>query len=131
MYLYFLSMAICCLVAVLLYVLGVIVIRTHPLLFPGTVLGIVVILLGFKAADTWSGWDNDTSEDTNVRQNRSNAYPITFYTEAALVTLTVVFLLVFTMIRNRPTIAEGSVLAFALFVAGVCTFIGRLSSHLE
>ncbi len=110
-YRYCVASAISFLGAFLLYDLGDIGIATDRLLFPC--------------------WDNDTSEDTNVRRNRSNAYPITFYTEAALVTSTVVFLLVFTMIRNRPTIAEGSVLAFALFVAGVCTFIGRLSSRLE
>ena len=130
-YRYCVASAISFLGAFLLYDLGDIGIATDRLLFPCVVLWIVGILLGFKAADTWSGWDNDTSEDTNVRRNRSNAYPITFYTEAALVTSTVVFLLVFTMIRNQPTIAEGSVLAFALFVAGVCTFIGRLSSRLE
>jgi drug/metabolite transporter (DMT)-like permease len=118
--------------AFLLYDLGDVGIATNRLLFPCVVLWMVGVLLGFKAADTWSGWDDDTSEDTNVRQPRSNAYPITFYTVAVLMALTVVFLLVFTIIRNKPTtIAEGSVLAFALFVAGVCTFIGDLSSHLE
>jgi hypothetical protein len=115
--------------AFLLYDLGDIGVATNRLLFPCVFLWMVGVLLGFKAADTWSGWDDDTSEDTHVR--RSNAYPITFYTVAALMALTVLFLLIFTIIRNKPTVAESSVLAFALFVAGVCTFIGGLSSRLE
>lgn len=115
--------------AFLLYDLGDIGVATNRLLFPCVFLWMVGVLLGFKAADTWSGWDDDTSEDTHVR--RSNAYPITFYTVAVLMALTVLFLLIFTIIRNKPTVAESSVLAFALFVAGVCTFIGGLSSRLE
>jgi hypothetical protein len=117
--------------AFLLYDLGDIGIATNRLLFPCVFLWMVGVLLGFKAADVWSGWDDDTSEDTNVRPSRSNVYPITFYTQATLMALTVIFLLVFTIIRNKPTVAESSVLAFALFVAGVCTFIGGLSSRLE
>ncbi len=116
--------------AFLLYDLGDIGIATNRLLFPCVFLWMSGVLLGFKAADVWSGWDDDTSEDKSVR--RSNAYPITFYTVAVLMALTVVFLLASTFIRNKPTtIAEGSVLAFALFIAAVCTFIGDLSSRLE
>ncbi len=116
--------------AFLLYDLGDIGIATNNLLFPCVFLWMCGVLLSFKAADVWSGWDDDTSEDKHV--GRSNAYPITFYTVAVLMALTVVFLLAFTFIKNKPTtIAEGSVLAFALFVAGICTLIGDLSSRLE
>src|SRR5947209_13105218 len=123
--------AACFFGAFLLYDLQDIGIASDRLIFPCFVLMMVGVLFAFKALDTWSSWDKDTSEDTNVGQNGSNVYPITFYTEAALLTLTVVFLLVFIIIRNRPTIAEGTVLAIALFVAGACTGIGHLSSSLE
>src|SRR2546423_13393888 len=114
-YRYCVASAISFLGAFLLYDLGDIGIATDRLLFPCVVLWIVGILLGFKAADTWSGWVNDTRESKHVRRNSSNGYSITFYTDACLVTSTVVFLVVFTMIRNQSTIAAGSVLAFALF----------------
>jgi hypothetical protein len=129
-YRYCVLSAICFLGAFLLYDLGDIGIATNHLLFPCVFLWMSGALLGFKAADVWCGWDDDTSEDKQRMQ--SNAYPVTFYTVAVLTALTVVVLLVSTFIRNRPaTIAEGSVLAFALFAAGVWTFIGDLSSHLE
>ena len=106
-------------------------IATELLIFPCAVLWIGGILLGFKALDTWSGWYEDTSEDTNVSSNRSNLYPITFYLEATLGILIVVFLLVFTIIRNRPTIAESTVLFVALVLAGACTGMGLISRRLE
>jgi hypothetical protein len=37
--------------------------------------------------------------------------------------------LIFTIIRNQPTISEGTVLAVALSVAGACIFMGHLSSR--
>ena len=119
------------LAAFLLYGLEVGGIATELLIFPCAVLWIGGILLGFKALDTWSGWYEDTSEDTNVGSNRSNLYPITFYIEAAVGILTVAFLIVFTISRNRPTLSEDTVLFFALGVAGACTGMGHLSSNLE
>jgi len=89
------------------------------------------ILLGFKALEIWSGWLEDASEDSNMGLNASNLYPITFYLEATLGILIVVFLLVFTIIRNRPTIAESTVLFVALVLAGACTGMGLISRRLE
>ena len=118
-------------VAFLLYDLGDVGVATELLIFPCTVLWLIGLIMGFTALDTWSGWYKDTSEDKNIDQNKSNAYPITFYTEASLVTTTVVFLFIFTIIRNQPTISEGTVLAVALSVAGACISMGHLSSRLE
>ena len=117
------------LAAFLLYDLGDVGITTDRLYLPCYILLFVGTLFGFKALDTWSSWNEDNSED--IGQIASNAYPITFYTEAALVTLSVIFLLVFTIIRSRPTIEEEGVLAIALFVAGACACLGSLSSNLE
>jgi hypothetical protein len=117
--------------AFLLYDLGDVGIATARFVFPCFFLLFVGTLFAFKALDTWSSWNEDNSEDTDVRKNGSKVYPITFYTEAALVALIVVFLLVFTIIRSEPTIEEGAVLVIALFVAGACICIGRLSSSLE
>jgi len=89
------------------------------------------ILLGFKALEIWSGWLEDASEDSNMGLNGSNLYPITFYLEATLGILIVVFLLVFTIIRNRPTIAESTVLFVVLVLAGACTGMGLISRRLE
>ena len=119
------------LVAFLLYDLEDAGIATALLIFPCAVLWMGGILLGFKALEIWSGWLEDTSEDLIVGLNKSNLYPITFYLEAALGILTVVFLLIFTINRNRPTIAEGTVLFVALLVVGACTGMGVLSSGLE
>ena len=123
--------ATCFLAAFLLYDMGDVGIATNRLFLPCFILLFVGILFAFKALDIWSSWNEDNSEDTNIGQNGSNAYPITFYTEAALVTLSVIFLLVFTIIRSRPTIEEEGVLAIALFVAGACACLGSLSSNLE
>ena len=119
------------LAAFLLYDLGDAGIITDRLYLPCYILLFTGILFAFKALDIWSSWIEDNSEDTDIGQNGSNAYPITFYTEAALVTLSVVFLLAFTIIRSKPTIEEDSILALALFVAGVCMCLGGLSSSLE
>ncbi len=123
--------ATCFLAAFLLYDMGDVGIATNRLFLPCFILLFVGTLFAFKALDIWSSWNEDNSEDTNIGQNGSNAYPITFYTEAALVTLSVVFLLVFTIIRSKPTIEEDSILALALFVAGACMCLGGLSSSLE
>jgi high-affinity Fe2+/Pb2+ permease len=119
------------LAAFLLYDLEDAGIDTELLIFPCAVLWMGGILLSFKALETWSGWREDTSEDSNVGLNRSNLYPITFYSEATLGVLIVVFLLVFAISRNQPTIAEGSVSFVALVVAGACTGMGLYSRHLQ
>jgi hypothetical protein len=119
------------LAAFLLYDLQDAGIATKLLIFPCAMLWMGGTLLGFKALEIWSGWLEDTSEDSNMGLNRSNLYPITFYVEATLGILIVVFLLVFTIIRNRPTIAESTVLFVALGLAGACTGMGHLSSSLE
>lgn len=117
--------------AFLLYDLGDAGITTDRLYLPCYVLLFIGTLFAFKALDTWSGWKEDNSEDTDIGQNGSKAYPIAFYTEAALVTLTIIFLLGFTIIRSRPTIEEEGVLAIALFVAAACACLARLSSNLD
>ena len=119
------------LAAFLLYDLQDVGIDTELLIFPCAMLWMGGILLGFKALEIWSGWLEDASEDSNMGLNGSNLYPITFYLEATLGILIVVFLLVFTIIRNRPTIAESTVLFVALGLAGACTGMGHLSSSLE
>ena len=119
------------LAAFLLYGLEIDGIATELLIFPCAVLWIGGLLLGFKALEIWSSWYEDTSEDTNMGSNRSNLYPITFYGEAAVGILTVAFLIVFTMIRNRPTLSEDTVFFFALGVAGACTGLGHLSNNVE
>jgi hypothetical protein len=119
------------LAGLLLYGLEDVGIATELLIFPCAVLWMGGILLGFKALEIWSGWYEDTSEDTNVGSHRSNLYPTTFYIEAAVGILTVAFLLVFTISRNRPTLSEDTVLFFALGVAGACTGMGHLSDSLE
>ena len=119
------------LAAFLLYDVGDVGIATERLYFPCYVFLFTGTLFAFKALDTWSSWDEDKSEDTDIGQNGSKAYPIAFYTEAALVTLTIIFLLAFTIIRSRPTIEEQGVLAIALFVAAACACLARLSSSLE
>ena len=119
------------LAAFLLYDLQDVGIDTELLIFPCAMLWMGGILLGFKALEIWSGWLEDASEDSNMGLNRSNLYPITFYVEATLGILIVVFLLVFTIIRNRPTIAESTVLFVALVLAGACTGMGLISRRLE
>lgn len=119
------------LAGLLLYGLEDADIATELLIFPCALLWMGGILLGFKALEIWSGWYEDTSEDTNVGSSRGTLYPITFYSEAAVGILTVVFLLVFTISRNRPTLSEDTVLFFALGVAGACTGMGYLSGSLE
>jgi hypothetical protein len=119
------------LAAFLLYDLEDAGIATEILIFPCAMLWMGGILLAFKALEIWSGWLEDASEDSNVGLNRSNLYPITFYLEATLGILIVVFLLVFTTIRNRPNIAESTVLFVALALAGACTGMGHLSRRLE
>ena len=123
--------ATCFLAAFFLYDMGDVGIATNQLFLPCFILLFVGILFAFKALDIWSSWNEDNSEDTNIGQNGTNAYPITFYTEGALVTLSAVLLLAFTIIRSEPTIEEDSILALALFVAGACIFLGGLSSSLE
>ena len=118
-------------IGLLLYDLEDAGIDSSGLIFPCSVLLFVGTLFGFKTLETWSSWDEDNSEDTDVAQNRRNAYPITYYIEAAFITLTVVFLLAFTIIRSHPTIEEEGILALALFVAGACMCLARLSSSLD
>lgn len=120
--------ATCFLAGFLLYDIGDIGLTNQPLYFPCYIFIFGGILFGFKALDIWSSWLEDNSEDTDRGQNRSSAYPITFYTEAILVTLSVIFLLAFTIVRSGPTIEEEGILALALFVAGACMCLARLSS---
>ncbi len=119
------------LAAFLLYDLEDAGIATEQLILPCAILWIAGILLSFKALEVWSGWREDNSEDLDVGLKRGNLYPITFYSEATLGFLLVVFLLVFAIIRNQPTIAEDTVAFIVLIVAGACTGIGHLSSWLE
>ncbi len=119
------------LAAFLLYDLEDAGIATEQLILPCAILWIAGILLSFKALEVWSGWREDNSEDLDVGLKRGNLYPITFYSEATLGFLLVVFLLVFAIIRNQPTIAEDTVAVIVLIVAGACTGIGHLSSWLE
>ena len=119
------------LAAFLLYDLEDAGIATEVLIFPCAMLWMGGILLGFKALEIWSGWLEESSEDANVGLNRSNLYPITFYLEATFGILIVVFMLVFTVIRNRPTIAESTVLFVVLVLIGACTGMGRISRRLE
>jgi hypothetical protein len=119
------------LAAFLLYDLEDAGIATEQLVLPCAILLIAGVLLSFKALEVWSGWRDDTSEDLDVALTQSNPYPITFYSEATLAFLIVVFLLVFALIRNQPTIAEGTVSFVVLVVAGACTGMGLYSSHLR
>ena len=104
---------------------------TNQLFFPCSVLWTGGALLAFKAIDTWSGWETDTSEDTDASLSRSNPYPITFSVMAILMMLMVVFLFVSAVIRNRPTINETCILAFGLIGAEICIILTRLSSRLS
>ncbi len=119
------------LAAFLLYDLQDAGIASDLLIFPCAVLSMAGIILAFKALEVWSGWQDDTSEDSNTGFNKSNLYPITFYTEATLGLLIVVFLLVFTVIRNWPTVAEDNVLFVALALTAACFGMGQLSRWLE
>jgi hypothetical protein len=111
----------------LIYAIGDMGLVAQPLYFPCYVFIFAGIVFGFKALDVWSGWLEDSSEDTGIRRG-SNAYPITFYTEAVLVTLSIICLLAFTIMRSGPTIEEEGVLGLALFVAAACMCMARLSS---
>ncbi len=119
------------LAAFLLYDLQDVGIASDQLILPCAILSMAGILLAFKALEVWSGWQDDTSEDLNVSLNRSNLYPVTFYTEATLGLLIVIFLLVFTLIRNWPTVAEDNVLLVALALTAACFGMGQLSQWLE
>ena len=119
------------LAAFLLYDLQDAGIATEKLIFPCAMLMMGGILLGFKALEIWSGWLEDASEDSNVGLNRINLYPIAFYVEATLGILIVVSMLVFTILRNRPTIAESTVLFVVLVQAAAGTGLGSLASGLE
>src|SRR2546423_12802544 len=79
----------------LLYDLGDAGIVRDRLYLPCYVLLFGGILFAFKALDIWSSWIEDNSEDTDIGQNGSNTYPITLYTEAALLTLSVAFRVAF------------------------------------
>jgi hypothetical protein len=119
------------LAAFLLYDLEEAGIATNRLIFPCAMLWMTGILLSFKALEVWSGWQEDTSEDTNVGLNKIKLYPITFYTEAILGMLIIVFLLVYAITRNKPSIAEGTVSFVALALTAACIGMGHLSRHLR
>ena len=102
---------------------------TNRLFFPCSVLWTAGALLAFKAMDTWSGWETDTSEDTDI--SRFNPYPTMFSVMAILMMVMVVFLFVFAVIRNRPTMNETCILAFGLIGAEICIILNRLSTRLS
>lgn len=130
-YLYCVLSIISFLGAFLAYDLLDIGIFTNRLFFPCAMLWTAGALLAFKAIDTWSGWETDTSEDIEVGRSRINPYPITFSVMAILMMLMVVFLFVSALIRNQPTMNETCILAFGLLGAEICICLNRLSSHLE
>ncbi len=68
---------------------------------------------------------------TNIFKQRIYRLCIVSATSFLAVTLSVVFLLAFTIIRSHPTIEEEGILALALFVAGACMCLARLSSSLD
>lgn len=115
--------------AFLLYELLDLGIFTDRLFFPCAVLWTTGALLAFKAIDVWSGWETDTSEDSDVR--RLNPYPTTFSIMAILMMAMVVFLFVSIIIKHQPTVNETCVLAFGLVAAEICICLNRLSSRLE
>jgi len=89
------------------------------------------VVLGFKAMDTWSSWNEDTSEDSSEKLHLRNVYPVTFYLEAGIMVLLVFLLLAFADVRSQPSIQEMVTSFLALLLAGACVLIGRLSSYLE
>lgn len=130
-YLYCVLSTLSFLGAFLLYDLLDLGIFTDRLFFPCAILWTTGAILAFKAIDVWSGWETDTSEDTDVGRSRMNPYPIIFSTMAILMMVMVVFLFVSIIIRHQPTANETCILAFGLVAAEICICLNRLSSRLE
>jgi hypothetical protein len=128
-YLYCVLSIISFLGAFLVYDLLEMGIYTKQLFFPCSLFWTGGALLAFKAIDTWSGWETDTSEDTAI--GRFNPYPAIFYLMAILMMSMVVLLFVSTLIRNQPTMNETCVLFFGLIGAEICICLNRLSTRLE
>ena len=118
------------LAAVLLYVLADNGIAAPQLYLLFGFLLLVGVLSSFKTLETWSSWDEDTSVDADSPPGR-NAYPITFYAEAAILALLAVFLLFSIRFGERSNGQDSLIFTFSLFVIGGCVLIGRLSSNLE
>ncbi len=130
-YLYCVFSIVSFLAAFLVYDLLDIGIFTNRLFFPCAMLWTTGALFAFKAVDTWSGWETDTSEDTEAILSRINPYPTVFSITAILMMLMVVFLFVSAVIRNQPTMNETCILAFGLVGAEICILLNRLSSRLS
>jgi Ca2+/Na+ antiporter len=115
------------LIGVLLYILadnGIAGLQFYPsfiALFAG-------ILMVFRTLEALSLWDEDNSIDSDQGRMRRNIYPISFYTEAIIMVLLVMILLISTINRGELNSQEGGVFAFSLIVIGACVLLGRLSN---
>ena len=95
---------------------------TYFLIFAG-------VLLGFKALDIWSAWEEDRSVDTAVVTK--NSYPMLFYTEASIFVLLSLFLLTVTYIRNTLNVDEVIMVGFSLLIGSISWCIGHLSTSIQ
>lgn len=95
---------------------------TYFLIFAG-------VLLGFKALDIWSAWEEDRSVDTAAVTK--NSYPMLFYTEASIFVLLSLFLLTITYIRNTLNVDEVIMVGFSLLIGGISWCIGHLSTSIQ
>ncbi len=99
------------------------------------VAGFVFLLAGivilFRAFETFSFWNEDTSEDQNDHQPARNLYPNAFFIAAVLATLLTMSLLGVILIRNQLNSQEFIISAFSLMVAGACMILSRLSTGIQ
>lgn len=95
---------------------------TYFLIFAG-------VLLGFKALDIWSAWEEDRSVDTAAVTK--NSYPLLFYTEASIFVLLSLFLLTVTYIRNTLNVDEVIMVGFSLLIGSISWCIGHLSTSIQ
>lgn len=125
-----------CLVSATLLLLGALAyalsdVGIYPLLlswvcYVFTFSGIVICM---KAMETWSSWQEDTSEDSDESSSR-NIYPLAFNLEALAILLVAAFLFVWTVGRS-PTSQEGLIFLWCIIVAIGCALTGRLAAGLE
>lgn len=87
------------------------------------------IIICMKAMETWSSWQEDTSEDSDESSSR-NIYPLAFNLEALAILLVAAFLFVWTVGRS-PTSQEGLIFLWCIIVAIGCALTGRLAAGLE
>lgn len=118
------------LAAVLLYVLADIGIATSQLYLLFAFVLLVGVISSLKTLEVWSSWNEDTSVDADTPPGR-NTYPITFYTEAAILALLAAFLLFSIRFGEQSNGQDSLIFTFSLFVIGGCVLIGRLSSGLQ